>query len=251
MRKRALRAHHIFDVKRSGEPKNRVVVNGKRQDNSTYSDTASPVASLLQVRIFIAVMTARNYFVMQGDYKNAYLTADLKDFVLIVIPEGFPHAGDIAILRKAQYGTKQGARRFYDKAADDLIDIGMVQCPTEPCLFRYTTPTSTCFLLLYVDDSLIAGDENAVRFIMQQLEKNTSAIFTIPRTSWDWISHNQPTNTLQQSACTHSQQKWQKDFNYLAENSLFGRLDEPTFVSPGSISNLRHKMTNTEAKWDR
>ena len=62
---------------------------------------------------------------MVGDYKNAYLTADLQDFVLMVIPDGFPHAGDIAILRKAQYGTKQGARRFYDKAANDLKSIGM------------------------------------------------------------------------------------------------------------------------------
>ena len=180
MRKRALRAHHIFDVKRSGQVKNRVVVNGRRQDSSTYSDTASPVASLLQVRIFLAIIAAREYYVMQGDYKNAYLTADLQDFVLIVIPDGFPHAGDIAILRKAQYGTKQGARRFYDKAADDLKSIGMIQCPTEPCLFRYTTPTSVCFLLLYVDDSLIGGDKEAVEFIMQQLQQKYECNFHPP-----------------------------------------------------------------------
>ena len=181
MRKRALRAHHIFDVKRSGQVKNRVVVNGRRQDSSTFSDTASPVASLLQVRIFLAIIAARGYHVMQGDYKNAYLTADLKDFVLIVIPDGFPHAGDIAILRKAQYGTKQGARRFYDKAADDLKHIGMTQCPTEPCLFRYSTPTSVCFLLLYVDDSLIGGDKEAVDFIMQQLQKKYECNFHPPQ----------------------------------------------------------------------
>ncbi len=39
MCKLALRANHIYNVKRDGSAKVRVVVNGKRQHESTFSDT--------------------------------------------------------------------------------------------------------------------------------------------------------------------------------------------------------------------
>jgi hypothetical protein len=52
IRKRALRCHHIYDIKRDSSAKNRVVVNGSKQHSDTYTDTTSPVASQLQLRIF-------------------------------------------------------------------------------------------------------------------------------------------------------------------------------------------------------
>ena len=51
---------------------------------------------------------------IQLDLTNAYLHAPIQDLVYIYIPDGFPGAGEIALLQKAAYGTKQGARRFYD-----------------------------------------------------------------------------------------------------------------------------------------
>jgi hypothetical protein len=54
IRKRALRCHHIYDIKRDSSAKNRVVVNGSRQHSDTYTDTTSPVASQLQLRVFLA-----------------------------------------------------------------------------------------------------------------------------------------------------------------------------------------------------
>ena len=137
MKKKALRAHHIYDLKRSMDAKNQVVVDGKRQHESTYSETYSPTVSQTMLRLHLAVATKRSYRVLQTDFPNAYLNSDLRDFVLIIIPDGYPNAGDVAILRKAHYGTKQGGRRFYDKIAADLRTIGLVQCPNEPCLFRY------------------------------------------------------------------------------------------------------------------
>ncbi len=74
---------------------------------------------------------------VQLDLTNAYLHAPIKDIVYIYISEGFPGEGEIARLDKAAYGTKQGARRFYDFSAETLIKIGMKQCTIEPCLFRF------------------------------------------------------------------------------------------------------------------
>ena len=103
IRKRALRCHHIYDIKRDSSAKNRVVVNGSRQHSDTYTDTTSPVASQLQLRIFLAVTAFRKYNMIQLDLTNAYLHAPIVDVVYIIIPEGFEGAGQIARLRKAAY----------------------------------------------------------------------------------------------------------------------------------------------------
>jgi hypothetical protein len=42
MRKRALRCHHLYDIKRDLSAKNKVVVNGSRQHVDTYTDTTFP-----------------------------------------------------------------------------------------------------------------------------------------------------------------------------------------------------------------
>jgi hypothetical protein len=112
MKKLALRAHHIYNVKRDGSAKVRVVVNEKRQHESTYSDTTSPVIPQFQFRTFLAITAHRRYHMVQMDLTNAYLHASIVDDVYIVIPQGFKGEGEVAKLDKATYGTKQGARRF-------------------------------------------------------------------------------------------------------------------------------------------
>ena len=102
---------------------------------------------------------------VQMDLTNAYLHADIQDRVFIYIPQGFPGAGEIAKLDKATYGTKQGARRFYDHSIKVLKSIGFTQCPIEPCLFRYLQDEDAAFLILYVDDALIAGPQRLVKTI--------------------------------------------------------------------------------------
>jgi hypothetical protein len=102
---------------------------------------------------------------IQMDLTNAYLHAEIQDRVFIYVPQGFPGAGEIARLDKATYGTKQGARRFYDHTTTVLTQIGFEPCPTEPCLFRYLHDDTAAFLILYVDDGLIAGLKELVKTI--------------------------------------------------------------------------------------
>jgi hypothetical protein len=172
IRRKALRCHHLYDIKRDLSAKNRVVVNGSKQHQDTYTDTTSPVAGQLLLRLFLAITVFRKYEIVQLDLTNAYLHASIQDVVYIYIPPGFPHAGDIARLRKAAYGTKQGARRFYDYTATVLCHIGFTKCPNDPCLFRYLHKDgSACFLLQYVDDALIAGEQPALATVQTELKK--------------------------------------------------------------------------------
>ena len=193
IRKRALRCHHIYDIKRDNSAKNRVVVNGSRQHADTYTDTTSPVASQLQLRMFLAVTAFRKYDMLQLDLTNAYLHAPIVDVVYIVIPEGFEGTGQIARLKKAAYGTKQGARRFYDHTALTLSKLGLKQCPNEPCLFRYIYEGEECYLLQYVDDSLLAGTPKALKHLQTQLSKHFKCNFLKPKDFLGLdINHSQP-----------------------------------------------------------
>jgi hypothetical protein len=181
MRKLALRAHHIYNVKRDGSAKVRVVVNGKRQHESTYSDTTSPVIPQFLFRTFLAITAHRRYHMVQMDLTNAYLHASIVDDVYIVIPQGFTGAGEGAKVDKVTYGTKQGARRFYYHTVNVLNQIGFTQCPNEPCLFRYLKNDHAAFLILYVDDTLISGPEQLVQEIQTKLKQHFDVKFSKPK----------------------------------------------------------------------
>jgi hypothetical protein len=125
-------------------------------------------------------MAYRQCHIEQLDLTNACLHASIKDAVLIIIPEGFPGENEVAILRQAGYGTKQGARRFYDHTTTTLNSIGLKTSPSEPCLFRYLGPEGACFVLVYVDDSLLGGDKAAVEKIKNELKQKFQCKFQIP-----------------------------------------------------------------------
>jgi hypothetical protein len=59
IRTKALRCHHLYDIKRDLSAKNRGVVNGRKQHSDTYTDTASPVAGQMIVRLFLALTAFR------------------------------------------------------------------------------------------------------------------------------------------------------------------------------------------------
>ncbi len=81
------------------------------------------------IRLFLAITAYRKWGMIQLDLTNAYLHAPIQDIVYIIIPEGFPGAGEVALFQKAAYGTKQGARRFYDFTVQVLKQIGLQTCP--------------------------------------------------------------------------------------------------------------------------
>ena len=83
IRAKALRCHHLYDIKRDLSAKNRVVVNGSKQHSDTYTDTTSPVAGQMIVRLFLALTAFRQWEMIQLDLTNAYLHAPIQDIVYL------------------------------------------------------------------------------------------------------------------------------------------------------------------------
>ncbi len=84
IRAKALRCHHLYDIKRDLTAKNRVVVNGSKQHSDTYTDTTSPVAGQMLLRLFLAITAFQKWNMIQLDLTNAYLHAPIKDIVYII-----------------------------------------------------------------------------------------------------------------------------------------------------------------------
>jgi hypothetical protein len=78
IRSQALRCHHLYDIKRELSAKNRVVVNGRKQHPDTYTDTTSPVAGQMTLRLYLCFTAYRKYDMVQLDLTNAYLHAPSK-----------------------------------------------------------------------------------------------------------------------------------------------------------------------------
>ncbi len=133
------------------------------------------------LRFLLVFIAYRNYTTVQMDLTNAYLNAAIKDVVFIVIPDGFSGAGEVALLEKGLYGTKQGSRRFYDHTDEVFKSIGLKPCPNEPCLYRYLDEHGACFVLLYVDDALITGDKETVTNVETKISQHFKCKFNIPQ----------------------------------------------------------------------
>jgi hypothetical protein len=81
IRAKALRCHHLYDTKRDLSAKNRVVANGRKQHSDTYTDTTSPVAGQVIVRLFLALTAFGKWEMVQLNLTNAYLHAPIQDIV--------------------------------------------------------------------------------------------------------------------------------------------------------------------------
>nr|GEZ55736.1 hypothetical protein [Tanacetum cinerariifolium] len=115
--------------------KARLVVKGYTQTSVIdYEETFSPVAYIRAIRILIAITTFYDYKIWQMDVKTAFLNGYLFEEVYIEEPKGFVN-------------PKYPDRKF-----------GFTQNRDEPCVYLKASGSNVTFLILYVDDILIMGN---------------------------------------------------------------------------------------------
>nr|GEY77680.1 retrovirus-related Pol polyprotein from transposon TNT 1-94 [Tanacetum cinerariifolium] len=94
--------------------KSRLVVRGYRQEEGIdFEESFAPVSRMEAIRIFLAYVAHKSFFVFQMDVKTAFLHGSLKEDVYVCQPEGFidaDHPSHVYKLKKALYGLKQTPR---------------------------------------------------------------------------------------------------------------------------------------------
>ncbi|KAG7543853.1 Reverse transcriptase RNA-dependent DNA polymerase [Arabidopsis thaliana x Arabidopsis arenosa] len=165
----------IFKVKLNSDGslerfKARLVAKGYTQKEGVdYGDTFSPVAKMTTVKVLLSVSAAKNWNLHQLDISNAFLNGDLDEEIYMSLPQGYsPRKGgslpDNAVLKleKSLYGLKQASRQWYLKFSTTLMNLGFKKSQADHTLFTRKAGNVFTSLLVYVDDIVIAGNDEEV-----------------------------------------------------------------------------------------
>ena len=109
----------------------------------------------------------------QMDVNNAFLHGQIIEDIYMSQPPGFKDQSKpnhVCRLRKAIYGLKQAPRAWYSTLKDALIHLGFHNSKADSSLFIYRSGSLICYLLVYVDDLVLTGNDSSfVQSIIQQL----------------------------------------------------------------------------------
>jgi hypothetical protein len=140
-----------------------LVVKGFKQVHSIDCDeTFSPVVMLKSVRIVLAINAYFEYEIWQMDVKMVFRNGNLIEDVYMTQPEGFAdpkYVGKIWKVQKSIYGLKQASQSWNLHFDEVVKGFGFIKNVEEPCVYKKVSGSAVMFLVLYVDDILLIGND--------------------------------------------------------------------------------------------
>ncbi|PNY13707.1 putative copia-type protein, partial [Trifolium pratense] len=154
--------------------KARLVAKGFTQvPGIDFDETFSPVVKHTTIRFVIALSLSLNWSMRQLDVKNAFLHGKIKETVFMEQPPGFVNPktpNHVCLLKKSLYGLKQAPRAWFDRLSTFLLHHGFICSKADSSLFILKTSSVTTLILIYVDDILVAGNNDLfITNLVQQL----------------------------------------------------------------------------------
>ena len=165
----------IYVTKRSGEHKSRLVAGGHVQATSTFGDyNGSPTLNMVSLTTFLVNAVQRQL--------TAYLNADLPTPIYLGPSEGMKYVltekgkDGIIKLKKSLYGLKEAGLLWFQLLKKTLEEEEFISGAYELCIFTHRS--KDIYIMIYVDDCIIAGKEADVKWIIETLR----AEFTLKET---------------------------------------------------------------------
>jgi hypothetical protein len=172
----------VYKVKRKADDsfnrnKARLVAKGfKQRYGIDYEYIFNPVVKAATIRIVLSIVVSRDWTLRQLDVQNVFLHGILEEEVYMRQPPGYENKmkpGYVCKLDKAIYGLKQAPRAWYSRLSEKLMKLGFQVSKADTSLFFYDKGGVTVFLLIYVDDIIVASSsQEAVDAMLKDLRSD-------------------------------------------------------------------------------
>jgi hypothetical protein len=143
--------------------KARLVSKGFTQTQGVdYEETFSPIAMIKSIRILLAIVAYYDYEIWQMGVKTTFLNGHLAEDVYMEQPEVFEDLKNpkrVCKLKRSIYGLKQASRSWSLHFDEKIQEFDFIKNEDELCVYKKTSGSTVTFLVLYVDDILIIGND--------------------------------------------------------------------------------------------
>ena len=187
--RKAIKNKWIFDIKRTGIFRARLVACGYSQvPGIDFSDFYAPVVNDSVFRIILILQIVFQLSSAIMDVETAFLNGGLKEKIYMLPPKGSNIPSWLLCeLDKALYGLVQAARQFYLKFAEILKSLNFTISYADPCLFYREDIYGKLFLIIHVDDCYVVGHPKAIDHLAKEL--NDKGLKTkVSKESTDYLS---------------------------------------------------------------
>ncbi|KAL0463157.1 UNVERIFIED_CONTAM: hypothetical protein Slati_0203300 [Sesamum latifolium] len=125
-------------------------------------ETYSPVAMAKSIRILLTIAAWYDYEIWQMDVKTAFLKGFVEEEIYIDQPEGFAAVGEeqkVCRLQRSIYGLKQASPSWNTLFDEVIRGYDFIKNDYDPCIYKKISGISVAYLVLYVDDILLIGND--------------------------------------------------------------------------------------------
>lgn len=143
--------------------KARLMARGFTQrEGIVFNEVFSLIVKHAFFRIILALIVVQDMYLEQMDAKSTFLHGELQEEIIMQQPEGYviPERDDhVCLLIKSLYDLKQSPRQWYLRFGIFMIKYTCNKFSYDCCMyFKRISEGKMIYLLLYVDDILIAYD---------------------------------------------------------------------------------------------
>ena len=143
--------------------KARYVAKGFKQvEGLDYFETFAPTCKPETFRILLQLSAKQGHVMHQFDVKTAFLHSPIEEEVYLEQPQEFVKRGSdgeklVCRLNNSIYGLKQAANNWYKELANFLLIQGFTRSRNDHCLFARSEAEDHTFILVWVDDIIVAS----------------------------------------------------------------------------------------------